>query len=131
LLGPADVTVADIDICLAHCYWHQERLPWVRPLLVEALNIYQTSLPLNSKKTIVATLKLSQLDLDQNRYDDAKVELDRAISAAQKYFKKDTLLNYECLNTYACYLDEKGLAKEARETFDKAEQLKPTDLIEE
>ncbi len=130
-LGPVDVSIADIDMHLAHCYWHQERLPAVRPLLVEALNIYQTTLPPNSRKTVVAALKLAELDRDQNRYEDAKVELERAMSAAQKYFAKDTILNYECLNAYGCYLDETGKAKEAKETFARAANLNPEDLIED
>jgi len=131
LLGPADVSVADIDMALAHCFWHQERLPSVRPVLVEALSIYQQTLGEKDKKSILAKLKLGELDRDQNRYDDAYAEFMQAMTAAQKYFPKDTLLNYECMNAYACYLDEKGNTREARETFEKAAKLNPVDLIEE
>ena len=131
LLGPADVGIADLDMTLAHCYWHQERLPSVRSLLVEALNIYQVALPPTSRKLVVANLKLAEFDRDQNRYEDAKVEIDRAMSLAQKYFSKDTILNYECLNAYGCYLDEMGKTKEAKDTFEKAARLNPQDRIDD
>jgi serine/threonine-protein kinase len=131
LLGPADVSIADIDMVLAHCYWHQERLPAVRPLLVEALNIYEKALRPSDRKLVVATLKLAELDRDQNRYEDAKVEMNKAMALAQKYFSKDTVLNYECLNAYGCYLDELGRAKEAKEVFDRAAQLNPQDQIDD
>jgi tetratricopeptide (TPR) repeat protein len=57
--------------------------------------------------------------------------MNKAMALAQKYFSKDTVLNYECLNAYGCYLDELGRAKEAKEVFDRAAQLNPQDQIDD
>jgi tetratricopeptide (TPR) repeat protein len=131
LLGPGDVAIADINLRLAHCYWHQQKLHVVRPLLQDALNIYQKSEPANSKKLVIAYLKLGELDRDLNQYANAKGELEQAVQSAQKYFSKDTNLNYECLNAYGCYLDETGKKQEGKDAFERAAKLNPKDLSEE
>ncbi|MBS2008608.1 MAG: serine/threonine protein kinase [Cyanobacteria bacterium SZAS TMP-1] len=131
LLGPADTVVGDLDMRLADCYQRRQRLAAERPLLVEALNIYEKSTQPNSRRYVEALLKLGELDRIVNRYDIAKTELADALNIAQKHFPQDTNLNCECLNAYACYFSELGKDKEAKELFDRASKLKLTDLIEE
>lgn len=131
LLGPDDVVIAEVNQQLAHCYWHQQRLHVVRPLLVDALRICQKSEPAKSKKLVFAYLKLGELDRDLNQYASAKGELEQAVQLAQKYFDKDLTLNYECLNAYGCYLDETGKDKEGKEAFERAAKLNPKDRVDE
>ncbi|MBS1996477.1 MAG: tetratricopeptide repeat protein, partial [Cyanobacteria bacterium SZAS LIN-2] len=131
LLGPADTVVGDLDMRLADCYQRRQRLAAERPVLVEALNIYEKSTQPNSRRYVEALLKLGELDRTVNRYEIAKTELSDALNIAQKHFPQDTNLNCECLNAYACYFSELGKDKEAKELFDRASKLKLTDLIEE
>jgi len=131
LLGPNDVVIGDIDMRLADCRLRQQRLHAARPLLVEALSIYEKALPPNSRRIVLANLRLGELDRNINRYDLCKVELTKAVELAGQYFSKDSNLNYECLNAYACYFDETGKEEEAKKYFAKAAALNPVDLVEE
>jgi tetratricopeptide (TPR) repeat protein len=76
--------IADYDILLADCYIRQQQTYKVRPCLLEALEIYTKSKGTSDKHTIVATLRLGQFDRDQNRYTEAKAELETALAKARK-----------------------------------------------
>ncbi len=121
LLGPNDVLVANLDVLLADCYQHQQQLHNVRPLLLEASTIYEKSTGITDKRTILSIMKLGQIDRDENRYDLAKVELTKALNEAEKHFSTDKYLMFQCLGSYACYLEQTGHAEEAKQVFARAQ----------
>lgn len=131
LLGPTDAHVAAIDMLLAECFFRQQRLPLVRPLLVEALDIYTKAPPQYARQKLLALIKLGQIDRDQNHYDHASVELKQAMDIADKEFKQDKTLYYQAMNSYACLLNETGKVEEAKAMFAKADTISNDQLLKE
>jgi len=140
LLGDNSPQVAGIDMLLAECYCRQQRLPMVRPLLAEALSIYEkvVSDPTNksnnhknARKRVLALIKLGQLDRDENRYPDAEKELKEAMQLAEQSFPDDKTLLYQALNSYACYLAQTGKEQEAKAIFAKADAISTAQLMKE
>jgi serine/threonine protein kinase len=131
LLGPTDTHVAAIDMLLAECFFRQQRLPLVRPLLVEALDIYTKAPPQYARQKLLALIKLGQIDRDQNHYDHASVELKQAMDIADKEFKQDKTLYYQAMNSYACLLNETGKNEEAKAMFAKADAISNDQLLKE
>ena len=131
LLGPKDLLVADVDMLLAEAYWSQQRLKEVRPVLVEALGIYESAKLKNDKRKILAMLKLGQLDRDENRYDSAKDELETAMKETEITFGKDKNLLYQCLNSYGSYLESIGKSDEATAVFERAQKISPEEVMQE
>jgi serine/threonine protein kinase len=131
LLGPKDLLVADVDMLLGEAYWSQQRLKEVRPVLVEALEIYDSANLKNDKRKILAMLKLGQLDRDENRYDKAKDELETAMKETETGFGKDKNLLYQCLNSYGSYLESIGKSDEATAVFERAQKISPEEVMQE
>lgn len=131
LLGPKDLLVADVDMLLGEAYWSQQRLKEVRPVLVEALEIYDSANLKNDKRKILAMLKLGQLDRDENRYDKAKDELETAMKETETGFDKDKNLLYQCLNSYGSYLESIGKSDEATAVFERAQKISPEEVMQE
>ncbi|MBL0185040.1 MAG: serine/threonine protein kinase [Candidatus Obscuribacter sp.] len=131
LLGPKDLLVADVDMLLGEAYWSQQRLKEVRPVLVEALEIYDSANLKNDKRKILAMLKLGQLDRDENRYDKAKDELETAMEETETGFGKDKNLLYQCLNSYGSYLESIGKSDEATAVFERAQKISPEEVMQE
>ncbi|MBK9619512.1 MAG: serine/threonine protein kinase [Candidatus Obscuribacter sp.] len=131
LLGPKDLLVADVDMLLGEAYWSQQRLKEVRPVLVEALEIYDSANLKNDKRKILAMRKLGQLDRDENRYDKAKDELETAMKETETGFGKDKNLLYQCLNSYGSYLESIGKSDEATAVFERAQKISPEEVMQE
>jgi tetratricopeptide (TPR) repeat protein len=140
LLGENSPQVAGIDMLLAECYFRQQRLPMVRPLLAEALSIYEkvVSDPTNksnnhknARKRVLALIKLGQLDRDENRYPYAEKELKEAMQLAEQSFPDDKALLYQALNSYACYLAQTGKEQEAKAIFARADAISTAQLMKE
>jgi serine/threonine-protein kinase len=131
LLGSKDSQIGDIDMLLADCYLRQQQSPKVRPLLKEAVDIYEAQHGINDKKTILAIMRLGQFDRDENRYEDAKNELAKALKQAEKTFADDPYLLSRCLSSYAMYLDQTGNHKEANDLYAKASGLSPLDSLQD
>jgi serine/threonine protein kinase len=92
LFGKDDRSIADIDMLLADCYFKQQRLRKVRPLLLEAATIYEKTKGLNDKSTIIAIARLGQFDRNENNYAIAEQELLKSQNAADKFFPEDKYL---------------------------------------
>ncbi|MBY0357232.1 MAG: serine/threonine-protein kinase [Candidatus Obscuribacterales bacterium] len=119
--------VAEFKLALADCLKAQQKLPDVRPLLFEALNIREDYADLGSNQStqnlIKAYLKLGQFDRDQSDLNESKVELEKALSMTRKYFPNDNLLLAECLNSYADLLRQVGQKDEAEKLGKEARAL--------
>ena len=122
LLGPRHPLIADFNTYLADCYLREQETYDVRPLLVEAQSIYADAKGNNDRSTIKATLRLGQVDRDENRFDLAKPELEAALEKAKKYYP-DTYLIIQCLNSYADFCGQTGDKPKADRFFAEAKAL--------
>jgi tetratricopeptide (TPR) repeat protein len=125
LLGKQDALVADLNVMLAECYHRQERQNKVRPLLQEALKIYEGAARSDERKRTMALVDLGQLDRDEGNFDQAKVELEKAIKSAENLPKKDLDLLSRSLNSYGSLLIRMGKPAEAETYFKRAQELAP------
>ena len=125
LLGKQDALVADLNVMLAECYHRQERHNKVRPLLQEALKIYEGAARADERKRTMALMDLGQLDRDEGNYEESKVELEKAIKAAETLPKKDLDLLSKSLNSYGSLLIRMGKPAEAETYFKRAQELAP------
>jgi serine/threonine protein kinase len=125
LLGGQDPAVATINVLLADCYTKQQQIPKVRPLLTEAVATFEKTCGLKDKRTILALMKLGQLDRDENDFETGGQELEKAVNAAEKYFPEDKYLVSRCLRSYADYHNQTGKPVEAAALFARAETLMP------
>lgn len=131
LLGKEDASIADIDILLADCFFKQQRLRKVRPLLQEAVTIYEKTKGMNDRNTIIALDRLGQFDRNENNYVVAAQELEKSRKAADKYFPDDKYLRSLCLRSYADLLDQTAKRTEADELYAMADKLYPAADFEE
>lgn len=127
LLGERDTLVADMDVLLAECYARQQKLSAMRPLLAEAVDINDKSANPKSDRALYALLKLGQVDRDENRFDMAKPELEKALRLAKDKPHPDTYLVYQCLNSLGSHLEQTGKKEEAKKLFAEADKLLPDD----
>ncbi|HNB14507.1 MAG TPA: serine/threonine-protein kinase [Candidatus Obscuribacter sp.] len=125
LLGKQDSLIADLNVMLAECYHRQERQNKVRPLLQEALKIYEGAARADERKRTMALVDLGQLDRDEGNFDQAKVELEKAIKTAENLPKKDLDLLSRILNSYGSLLIRMGKPAEAETYFKRAQELAP------
>ncbi len=126
LLGSESPSIADINILLADCYLKQQEIPKVKALLLESVSIYEKTKGLKDRKTIMAVLKLGQLDRNENNSAMAKQELEKALKAADQYLPEDKYLRSLCTRSYADYLDRTGNHLDATNLYTKADGLFPT-----
>jgi len=124
LLGPRHPIVAEFNTFLADCYLREQETYNVRPLLVEARSIYADAKGNNDKSTIVSTLRLGQIDRDENRFALAKPELETALEKAKKYYPDDLIMIRQCLNSYADFCEQTGDKNKAERLFAEAKALK-------
>lgn len=124
LLGPNDALVADLDVLLAECYHRQQQLNKVRPLLLEASTIYEKSLGDRDRRTILSIMKLGDIDREEGRYDLAEAELKKALNETEKHFSSDESLMFQCLCSYASYLEQTKRMSEANQFYAQAQTLK-------
>ncbi|HEY9791843.1 MAG TPA: serine/threonine-protein kinase [Candidatus Obscuribacterales bacterium] len=105
---------AELKLVMADCLTAQQKLPQVRPLLVDALETYRRVAVLpdskvqTNKALIRAYLKLGQFDRDQSSFENSKGELEEALELTQRYFGKDNNLMAESLNSYADLMRQMG-----------------------
>ena len=130
LLGKDDRQIADIDILLAECYLKEQQLPKVRALLTEALAILRKENPPDKLLIAAVLMHLGQIDRDENRYEYAKLEFEEAMHEAENSKGADRYLLFQCMNSYASYLDQIGKKEESQALFKKAEQLFPHDNLD-
>lgn len=123
LQGSDSLSVGDIDFLLAECYYTQQQTLKVRPILAEAVSIYQKSKGMKYKNTIISTMRLGQIDRDQNDFVSAKRELEQALNAAEQYFPDDKFLLSLCMRSYADYFNQTGNREEATKLFARANSL--------
>ncbi len=62
-------------------------------------------------------MKLGQIDRDEGRYDLAKVELKKALDGAENHLSSDKYLMFQCLCSYASFLEQTGHADEAKQVL--------------
>jgi serine/threonine protein kinase len=123
LMGSNDNSVAAIDVMLADFYVFQQETPKVRPLLSEAVTIYKRNKGLNYKSTILALMKLGQIDRDEDNFNASRVELEEALNAAGKYFPSDKTLLSKCVRSYADYCDQTNSHEAAQKLYARADAL--------
>jgi len=132
LLGAHDAQVAGLNMLLAECYSRQQRLPQARPLVTEAIGIYEKNSDKQfGRKKLLALIKLGQLDRDENRYGSATTELQQAVATAEKSFPEDKSLLYQALNSYASLLSQTNKIDEAKKIFARADAISNTELMNE
>lgn len=127
LLGKEDRQIADINILLAECYLKEQQLPKVRSLLLESLAILRKQEPPDKLLVAAVLMHLGQLDRDENRYEYAKQEFEEAMHEAENVQGTNRYLLFQCMNSYASYLDQIGRKAESQALFKKAEALFPHD----
>jgi tRNA A-37 threonylcarbamoyl transferase component Bud32/tetratricopeptide (TPR) repeat protein len=117
---------AELKLQLADCLMAQQKMPQVRPLLLEALDIYRRivnnpkSRPHAKKALIRCYLKLGQFDRDQSNFEDSKGELEEAFELTERYFGKDNNLMAESLNSYADLMRQMGAKDDYKQLSDQA-----------
>jgi serine/threonine protein kinase len=119
---------SDFKMHLAECYLLQQRLPEVRPLLIQSLKTRQEapdldSNPQSQRNLARAYLKLGQFDRDQSNFKDSKEELWKGLQLVQSKFAHDGELKTEALNSYGDLLRQTGDAAGAREYLKKAGEI--------
>ena len=119
--------IAEFKTMLAVCLELQQRLPEVRPLLVQALKIREEGVDLNNprsvKPLIKAYLKLGQFDRDQSAFAEAKVELEKGLELARSKAPGDSDIMLEALNSYGDLLRQTGKKSEAATMFEEAKKF--------
>ena len=119
--------IADFKTMLAVCLELQQRLPEVRPLLVESLKIRKEGADMNNVRSlrplIKAYLKLGQFDRDQGNYKDSGEELKTGLDLAREKTPKDFDIMSEALNSYGDYLRQIGKKAESAAIFEESKQL--------
>lgn len=126
LMGPEDPLVADANMLLCDCYYKNQQLQLVRPLLSEAHQIYVKS-GKDKAKIVISLLKLGEYDRDENHFEAAKEELEEAHKAADAAFAANKYLQFQYLNSYADYLTQTGRKEEAKAFLDRAAKIGPVD----
>lgn len=118
---------ADFKSLLAECLILTQRLPEVRPLLVDVLRIREQApnpdSPQASKNLVKALLRIGQFDRDQSNFKDAKSELQRGLELVEAKLPSELLLRIEALNSYGDMLRQTGDQDGAAQYKAKAEEL--------
>lgn len=119
--------IAEFKTMLAVCLELQQRLPEVRPLLVESLKIRKEGADMSNIRSlrplVKAYLKLGQFDRDQSNFKDAGEELTTALDLARKKMPKDYEIMFEALNSYGDYLRQTGKKAESDLIFEESKKL--------
>jgi tRNA A-37 threonylcarbamoyl transferase component Bud32 len=119
--------IAEFKTMLAVCLELQQRLPEVRPLLVESLKIRKEGADMHNVRSlrplVKAYLKLGQFDRDQSNFKESGEELKAALDLAREKMPKDFEIMYEALNSYGDYLRQTGKKAESEAIFEESKQL--------
>lgn len=119
--------IAEFKTMLAVCLELQQRLPEVRPLLVDSLKIRKEGADMNNVRSlrplIKAYLKLGQFDRDQSNFKDAGEELKTGLDLAREKMPKDFEIMFEALNSYGDYLRQTGKKAESELIFQESKNL--------
>ncbi len=119
--------IAEFKTMLAVCLELQQRLPEVRPLLVESLKIRKEGADMTNVRSlrplIKAYLKLGQFDRDQSNFKDAGEELRTGLDLARTKMPKDYEIMFEALNSYGDYLRQTGKKAESDLIFEESKKL--------
>ena len=119
---------ADFMTCLSDCLILQQRLPEVRPLLVQSLKIRECTSELNQntrteKDLVKAYLKLGEFDRDQSNFKQSKDELFKGVQLAQEKFPQDAELLAEAFNSYGDLLRQISDLPGARLYLKRADEV--------
>ena len=127
VLGPEDPCVARFQILLADDCVYEQKPEEAHRLLIQAQRTYAATSGRNARGTILATLKLGQLDRDQSRFTAARRELHEALARTQAFYSADVDLLCQCFWSLADYYQQIGDNKAAEQYLARAKAL-PTKL---
>ncbi len=122
LLGQNSPAIARIETAKVDGLLGQRNFPAVRPLLLHICSVREKEVDTKPEEYVRALAKLGQFDLDQNQFNNAEPELNKALTLSEKK-KVSKELRVLVMRSWADLLNQTKRQNESQEFMKKASVL--------